>query len=77
MTNASVVKAVSAVLVSGVVLSVGCANGDVVTVSSDKFIRWGRSQWAEPCGREYSGNSACLVVEHCGRGAVMKVVRSI
>lgn len=57
-------------------LTIACANGDTLTVSRGKAIRWGKSQWAEPCGKEYFGDAGYLAVEHCGRGAAAKAARS-
>lgn len=58
-------------------LTIPCPNGDTLTVSRGRAIRWGKSQFAAPSGKEYFGDAGYLAVEHCGRGAAAKVARAI
>jgi hypothetical protein len=65
------------------VITVKCPNGDTLTASDSKVLRWGRSRLASHSGAEiHEGHAApgtigALVVEHCGRGSATMVARDV
>lgn len=87
MTTAQATALVAKALSTGKPLTVQCPNGDVLTAGRRHdgwfcALRWGRSRWAEPCGREVAsdplaGFLAHAVVEHCGRGNAAAAARKV
>ena len=90
LTNAQAAALVSDALNAGHTLSIACPNGDTLTVGREHTataqsapfvaLRWGRSRWAEPCGKPVAWDPMARfiahdVVEHCGRGAAAKAAR--
>ncbi len=94
MTNKEAASLVTKALVAGHTLTIACPNGDTLTVgrkghavkegASHWFhaLRWGRSRFADPCGREVASDPAAMfiaasVVEHCGRGNAVQAARKV
>lgn len=82
MTNKEAASLVAQALMQGLALTVACPNGDTLTAgrrssavgpSFFHALRWGRSRFADPSGREVARNTtpaflAPEIVENCGRG---------
>ncbi len=87
LTNKTAADLVTEALKTGRPLTVECNNGDKVTCGRApnggfNALRWGRSRWAEPCGRELENTHraqhvAFTVVQHCGRGNAAKAARKV
>lgn len=80
-TNLQASSLVEAVINVQGVITVPCLNGDVITASDCKILRWGKSRFAEPSGKIiHDGHAApgtigLLVVENCGRGNAAKAAK--
>jgi len=91
MTNIEATKLVTEALNAGHVLTVPCPNGDNLTVGRKAdaaaqgpgwfhALRWGRSRFADPGGREVASDPMAMfiagdVIEHCGRGNAARSAR--
>lgn len=92
LTNREAAALVAEALTAGHVLTVQCSNGDTLTIgrkgdavqrgTSGWFhaLRWGRSRFADPSGREVASDPMAMfiagdVVEHCGRGNAAQAAR--
>jgi hypothetical protein len=76
LTNIAAATLVNKAIADGSVLTVACPNGDVLTASLRKVIRWGHSRFALPNGREINvWNVGMSVVQQCGRGAAAIAAR--
>lgn len=91
MTNIEAAKLVTQALTAGHILTVSCPNGDILTVGRKAnataqglgwfhALRWGRSSFADPNGREVASDPMAMfiagdVVEHCGRGNAARSAR--
>ena len=73
-TNAVAIDLVNKALEIVKVLTIPCPNGDTLTVSRDKMIRWGKSRFASPSGKDLI-MTGYNVIRQCGRGNVLKVCR--
>lgn len=82
---------VARALEAGHTLTVTCPNGETLTAGRKSAavgpvwyhaLRWGRSRWADPSGREVAEDPipsfvAWSVVEHCGRGKAAQAARRL
>ena len=94
MTNAEAAAALTKILAAGRTITIQCANGDTVTVGQRHGIgtpeapagwffalRWGRSRWALPSGKEIAQDPtanflAWEVVRAVGRGSVGRACKA-
>lgn len=88
ITNEKAAALVEGALKEGRTLTTRCPNGDTLTAGRAfhatgeapfQVIRWGRSRFAEPCGKVLeTSNVAAFVawtfVQNCGRGAARVAV---
>ncbi len=76
ITNIAASALVLEAINDGSILTIPCPNGDTLTVSLTKVIRWGNSKWALPSGKEIGffspGHAA---VDQAGRGACARAAR--
>lgn len=89
MTNKEAAALVTTALQAGKVLTIECPNGDTLTVGRKgdatgrvlfHALRWGRSRWASPGGREVAWDPSPMLIGHevvqqCGRGAAGRAAR--
>lgn len=84
MTNAIAIQIAVAALLSGHVLHAQAPNGEAVTIGrgdgcSFMLVRYGRSRWALPSGKDYPAFSAReaakIAVQHVGRGPLAAAAR--
>ena len=81
LTNHKAASMIEDAIFHNKVVTVKCPNGDIVTASKDKIIRWGKSRFALPSGKEIHNGHASpgligfLIVKNCGRGNTAKASR--
>lgn len=82
LTNESAAAIVAECINAGLVIRLNCPNGDTVTASKVGVLRWGKSKFALPFGKQLCGeiepnDIGMIIVQNCGRGIAAVAARKI